>query len=61
MGLAPEKASRIKARDTQTTWPDPWSITLEVNPGSGMMDLGSVHKLAGDETSGADPWSMWFE
>ena len=20
------------------------------------MDLGSVHKLAGDETSGADPW-----
>jgi len=25
MGLAPEKASRIKARDTQTTWPDPWS------------------------------------
>ena len=26
MGLAPEKASRIKARDTQTTWPDPWSI-----------------------------------
>ena len=37
---------------------DPWSITLEVNPGSGMMDLGSVHKLAGDETSGADPWSI---
>ena len=22
---------------------DPWSITLEVNPGSGMMDLGSVN------------------
>ena len=28
MGLAPEKASRIKARDTQTTWPDPWSNLL---------------------------------
>jgi len=41
MGLAPEKASRIYGRDTQTTCPDPWSITLEVNPGSGMMDLGS--------------------
>ena len=25
---------------------DPWSITLEVNPGSGMMDLGSVGKAA---------------
>jgi len=22
---------------------DPWSITLEVNPGSEMMDLGSVN------------------
>ncbi len=26
LGLAPEKASRIIARDTQTTWPDPWSL-----------------------------------
>ena len=26
MGLAPEKASRIYGRDTQTTCPDPWSI-----------------------------------
>ena len=25
MGLAPEKASRINGRDTQTTCPDPWS------------------------------------
>ena len=25
MGLAPEKASRIYGRDTQTTCPDPWS------------------------------------
>jgi len=27
MGLAPEKASRINGRDTQTTCPDPWSIS----------------------------------
>ena len=29
MGLAPEKASRIIARDTQTTWPDPWSYQVD--------------------------------
>ena len=30
MGLAPEKASRIKARDTQTTSPDPWSYQVDI-------------------------------
>jgi len=25
MGSTPEKVDRIIARDTQTTWPDPWS------------------------------------
>jgi len=25
MGPTPEKVGRIIARDTQTTWPDPWS------------------------------------
>ncbi len=25
MGPTPAKVGRIKARDTQTTWPDPWS------------------------------------
>ena len=46
MGLAPEKASRIKARDTQTTSPDPWSIaTCKV---ATAMDLGSD----------TDPWCV---
>ena len=37
-------ARRLKVL-RQWTWDqaDPWSITLEVNPGSGMMDLGSVN------------------
>ena len=26
MGSTPEKVDRIIARDTQTTWPDPWSL-----------------------------------
>jgi len=26
MGPTPAKVGRIIARDTQTTWPDPWSI-----------------------------------
>ena len=29
---------------------DPWSITLEVNPGSGMMDLGSANRTSGQAT-----------
>jgi len=42
MGLAPEKASRIKARDTQTTWPDPWSqVSSLVISRSAPCDLGS--------------------
>ena len=47
MGLAPAKASRIKARDTQTTWPDPWSsgrVTLTFSE-----DLGSVINDCGDK------------
>ena len=52
--VKPEKASRIKARDTQTTSPDPWSIVysdiesrciLEFLP----MDLGSVIIDCGDK------------
>ena len=42
MGLAPEKASRIKARDTQTTSPDPWSIDTRDYSVATLMDLGSV-------------------
>ena len=34
MGPAPEKAGRIKARDTQTTWPDPWSLQGVLIPDS---------------------------
>ena len=26
MGPTPAKVGRIIARDTQTTWPDPWSL-----------------------------------
>ena len=26
MGSTPAKVDRIIARDTQTTWPDPWSL-----------------------------------
>ena len=41
MGPTPAKVGRIKARDTQTTWPDPWSIaTCKV---ATVMDLGSVN------------------
>ena len=28
MGPTPAKVGRIIARDTQTTWPDPWSIGI---------------------------------
>ena len=38
----------------RTAGPDPWSITLEVNPGSGMMDLGSVNHPGRARTVG---WS----
>ena len=35
MGLAPEKASRIRQalEDSQWVCPDPWSLCLEVNRG----------------------------
>ena len=43
MGLAPEKASRINDRDTQTTGPDPWSIGHLRGSFALPMDLGSVY------------------
>jgi len=38
--MKPTKAIRIKARDTQTTWPDPWSIVAIADNGYGSC---SVH------------------
>jgi hypothetical protein len=46
MGPTPAKVGRIKARDTQTTSPDPWSIRAY---STGMMDLGSVIIDCGDK------------
>ena len=46
MGLAPEKASRIKARDTLTTWPDPWS------DGSAKPESATQNRISGLKISG---------
>ncbi len=45
MGPTPAKVGRIKARDTQTTWPDPWSIDTRDYSVATLMDLKT------------DPWS----
>ena len=54
MGSAPEKADRIKARDTQTTWPDPWSdgsAKLELAIYYGEPNRISRLKISGGVTS----------
>jgi len=43
MGPTPAKVGRIIARDTQTTWPDPWSIDTRDYSVATLMDLGSVY------------------
>ena len=44
MGSTPAKVDRIIARDTQTTWPDPWSNVKRARPGtSAALDLGSAN------------------
>ncbi len=49
MGPTPAKVGRIKARDTQTTWPDPWSIDTRDYSVATLMDLGSVINDCGDK------------
>ena len=54
MGLAPEKASRINGRDTQTTCPDPWSdgsAKLELAIYYGEPNRISRLKISGGVTS----------
>ena len=46
MGPTPAKVGRIIARDTQTTWPDPWSN------GSAKPESATQNRISGLKISG---------